>query len=121
MKVLIIDSSIQIVTRLQEMLFQAMTSNCTYYSGNYGNGFQVFKETSPDVVLMGVGLPENDSVKLLGEIKKENFSTPVIMLTVNTNEYILAQCKLLGADHFLDKYYDFEKISSIINTVPSQQ
>ena len=121
MKVLIIDSSVQIVSRLEEMLLNAKAITLVCFCAHYGNGLQVYNETRPDVVVLGISLPETQSVKMLGEIKAVRFATPVIMLTTSMNGYILEQCRLLGADYFLDKYYDFEKIAGVINSIVSKK
>ena len=103
------------------MLLNAKTSTLVCFCAQYGNGLQVYQETMPDVVVLGISLPETQSVKMLGEIKAVHFATPVIMLTTSMNGYILEQCRLLGADYFLDKYHEFEKIAGVINSIAYQR
>jgi two-component system chemotaxis response regulator CheY len=117
MRVLIVDSSIQIVRRLEEMLLAAKTTRIVYSSDSYEQALQIFTENKPDVVLLSISLPENQSIKLLGEIKAVVYKTSVIILSINMNQYIHEQCIMLGADYFFDKYYDFEKIPVVINRI----
>jgi DNA-binding NarL/FixJ family response regulator len=117
MKVLIVDNSLQIVRRLEELLLTAISGVTVASSSSYENGRQLLKELEPDVVLLGISLPENESLQLLVEIKSAVYSSTVIVLSANTNPLFYQQCSLQGAHHFLDKYYEFEKIPDLINAI----
>ena len=117
MKVLIVDNSLQIVRRLEEMLLTAISGVTVSGSSSYGNGRRLLKELEPDVVLLGISLPENESLQLLVEIKSAFYSSTVIVLSTNTNPLFYQQCALQGAHYFLDKYYEFEKIPDLINAI----
>jgi DNA-binding NarL/FixJ family response regulator len=86
-------------------------------SSSYENSRQLLKELKPDVVLLGISLPENESLQLLVEIKSAVYSSAVIVLSANTNPFFYQQCSLQGARHFLDKYYEFEKIPELIRGI----
>ena len=117
MKALIVDSSLQIVQRLEEMLLTTKATSAVFISDNYENGLQLFNENKPDIVLIGISLPEDRSIKLLVEIKTMVYKIPVIILSASMHSYIHHQCRLLGADYILDKYYEFEKIPAVINGI----
>jgi DNA-binding NarL/FixJ family response regulator len=118
MQLLIVDSSAYIIQRLEEMLTDATDVSIIYTSVSYENAIRLFNANKPGVVLLCTGLPENNSLKLLTEIKSAAYKSVVIMLSVTNDEYMHKQYQLLGADCMLDKYKDFELIPDVINSIP---
>ena len=117
MKVLIVDSSIRIMERLEEILSEAENITAIHRALSYEEAIKLFKENKHDAVLLDIYLPGNESFKLLKEIKQTGFKTSVIILSIQTDNYVQERCKLLGADFFFDKYNDFEKIPGVINAI----
>jgi DNA-binding NarL/FixJ family response regulator len=117
MEILIVDSSLQIIERLKEMLSEAENIHSIHKAVSYEEARKLFKQNKPDVVLLDIRLPGNKSLKLLKEIKTFRRNTCVIVLYTQINNYILELFQFLGADFLFDKYYDFEKISWAINTL----
>ncbi|PIX10405.1 MAG: hypothetical protein COZ75_01760 [Flavobacteriaceae bacterium CG_4_8_14_3_um_filter_34_10] len=74
----------------------------------------LFKEQLPDIVLLDVSLPK--SLNFLVEIKKMQSKTFVIVLSIQNDLKMDKKYSLRGADFFLDKYYEIEKIPGIIKT-----
>ncbi len=114
MQVLIVDSSIQIIERLEEIISEAENIIAVHGAVSYEEAKKLFKENKHDVVLLDINLRGNESLKLLREIKKTHGETCVIILFTHIDNYIQEQFKSLGADFFFDKYYDFEKISELL-------
>jgi DNA-binding response OmpR family regulator len=114
MLILIIDSSIQIVERLEEIISEAENITAIHRAVSYEEAKKLFKENKYAAVLLDIDLPGNESLKLLREIKKNRKETCIIILFTHIDNYIQEQCKLMGADFFFDKYYDFGKISGLL-------
>ena len=114
MLILIIDSSIQIVERLEEIISEAGNITAIHRAVSYEEAKRLFKENNYTAVLLDIDLPGNESLKLLREIKKNRKETCVIILFTHIDNYIQEQCKFMGADFFFDKYYDFGKISGLL-------
>jgi len=70
---------------------------------------------------LGISSPEEKSIKLLNNIKALNKAIPVIILSLNMNDDLYEQCKQLGSDFFLDKYYEFQEIPAIIKRIADKQ
>ena len=117
MLVLIVDSSVQIIDRLEDLLLDAKNITHIHRAASYKEAKKLFKENTHDAVMLDIDLPENQSFKLLKEIKKTAKNTCVIILSTCIDNYILEHCKSLEADFFLDKYYDFEKICGVIDAM----
>jgi CheY-like chemotaxis protein len=117
MVVLIIDSSMLIIERMQQVLSEAGNISAIYGASSYKEGIKYFKEKNPDIVLLDIILPDNESLKLLKEMKKEKSDINIILLSSYSDSYILAQFKAVGIDFFYDKYSEFPKIPGAINSI----
>ncbi len=117
MHVLIVDSSVEIIGRLEEILIEEKSIRMISSAISYEEATKSLKENKTDVVLLDCSLPGNGSLEILKEIKKPGSKTSVIVLSNQTNIYKQEQCKLMGVDFFFDKYYGFEKIPGAIKTI----
>ena len=117
MEVLIIDSSTQILERLEEIVSDSASAAGIHTATSYSEAAKLFNELKPDVVLLDLGLPASRSFDLIWEMKKLVPSAIVIVLSIHTDTNTQKQCHELGADLFFDKYNDFEKIPAILTTI----
>lgn len=117
MEILIVDSSLQIIKRLEELLSEAKNIKTIHRVVSYAQASAFFNTGIPDVVLLDTGLPGNKSVDLLKEIKAANTKTAVIVLSIHIDELTMKKHISAGADYFLDKYHEFEKIPVIIKNI----
>ncbi len=117
MRALIVDSSIQIIERLEEIISEEENIIVIHKAVSYEEAKNLFEENKYDVVLLDIDLLGNESLKLLKEIKKNNEEACVIILFTYVDNYIMEQSKALGVNFFVDKYYDFEKISETIDSI----
>ena len=112
--VLVVDSSVFIIERWQNILSETENIKTVYGAVAYKDASVLFKEIKPNVVLLDGGLPGSSSIDLLKEFKATNENTTVIILSNSIDTHVAEKCKSLGADFFFDKYQDFEKIPAFI-------
>ncbi len=117
MKILIVDSSLIINSRLKALILEAHNQVIIYQAKSYKEAIQLYTEKTPDVVILDIELPGNKSVHLLKEIKTANEKSVVIILYMEINALTKFQYTIAGADFFLDKYHEFEKIPEHINAI----
>ena len=117
MKILIIDNSVEMIERLEEIISEASVSAIIYGALSYEAALKSFNENMPEVVLLDISLSGNRAITILKEIKEIEPATTIIVLSINTDDKLKEQCRILSADFFLDKYYEFEKIPAIINDI----
>lgn len=115
MQVLIVDNSLLIIQRLEELLSETTIISRMYRAAFYKEALELFMLNRPDIVVLDISLPQNASYQLLKEIKNINPAAIVIILSIHIDEYTQQQCSMLGADFFFDKYHEFEKISEVVN------
>ncbi|MGF2412060.1 response regulator [Ferruginibacter sp.] len=121
MTVLVVDSSVQIIERLQHLLLETENIAVAYGAVSSKDAAMFFNKNKTDVVLLDGGLPGNMSVDLVHEIKTTDANTTVIILANSNDFYVRAKYKLHGADFFIDKYHDFEKIGEVIDYIVSKK
>ena len=82
---------------LEEKGYQISTSN----SGQ--NGVEKSKEQIFDLVLLDQFMPGIDGIEVLKEIKEENPTLPVIMITKSDEEWLMDEAISERIEHFLIK------------------
>src|SRR4051812_8629370 len=110
MMVLVVDSSVLIIERLQHILTEEENVSVVYGAVSYKDAMRIFKENETPVVLLDSDLPHTMSSDLLKEIKTTKPDTKVIMMVNAIEKYSVEKYKGLGADLFFDKYHEFETI-----------
>jgi DNA-binding NtrC family response regulator len=118
---LVVDSSVQIIERLQQILSETDKINTVYGAVSFKDATRFFKANKTDVVLLDGGVPGNMPVDLLDEIKQTDVNTTVIILANSADYYMKVKFKLHGADFFFDKYHEFENIPGILDTIISKK
>ncbi len=117
MVILIIDSSIQIIEALANLLVETGITMEIYKAVNRNDGLSLFKAKQPAVVVLDWSLPDNKSVLLLKDILASGIKTTTIVLSNDTGKPAKQEYTLQGIDFILDKYNEFEKIPEIISNI----
>ena len=112
--VLVVDSSVMIIERWQNILTETENIKTVYGAVAYKDASILFKAKKPHVVLLDCSLSGTMSIDLLKEFKAANENTLVIILSNTADSQQQEKCKSLGADYCFDKYHDFEKIPAFI-------
>jgi len=72
-------------------------------------------EQRPKVILLDLGLPKVDGLEVLRRIKHDERTRliPVVVLTMSQQARDIAECRRLGADSYIVKPVDFQRLSQI--------
>ncbi len=68
-----------------------------------------------DLYILDINMPNMDGLTLLGEIRKIDPSSPVIMLTTETDKGKMVKAKQLGATGWVIKPFDGEKFIKVVD------
>ena len=118
-QVLIVDDSQPIRERLAALLSESGQIRIVGEAGNVQEGWQAVQFFRPDTVILDIRLPGSTGIALLKKIKEHYPRVTVIMLTNFDDAQYRRQCRRLGADHFLNKTLEFEKIVDTITGCPA--
>ena len=116
-KVYIIDDSALIRERLKYVIADIPDAELTGETGDSLIAVTAFKEMDPDVVILDIRMPGKTGIELLREIKKLKPSVIGIILSNYFYPQYRERYLDAGADYFLNKSTEFEKISDIIRTI----
>lgn len=116
-KILIVDDSITILEIVKKFIknksYEIMTAN------NGVSGLKIAQLEKPDVVLLDIMLPKMDGYTVCRKIKDDPqlSSTKVIMFSVKSDKESRDIANAAGADYFLMKETEMEKISQTIDSI----
>lgn len=112
--VFIIDDSPQIRERIAAFLTESPKIRIAGQVGSGRDARDAVRRLRPDTVILDIRLPDQSGIALLKHFKARFPEMTVIMLTNLDDARYRQQCRRLGADHFLSKTMDFEKIVDTI-------
>ncbi len=121
MQVLIVERSIEIITRLEEILSESGRGWVIRKASSYEEATTIIRKNIPDVILLDISLPVNGAFSLMEDIKKAAFQTTIIVLSIHDDQFLINQCKALGAEFYFDKYCDFERIPETLSLIASER
>jgi DNA-binding response OmpR family regulator len=101
MKVLVVDDDLELVGLIGFVLRQAGYLVVEAQDGP--SALAVFGRENPDLVILDVNLPRIDGLEVLRRIRAGQAKTPIMMLTVRSNEEDQVRSLDLGADDYLTK------------------
>jgi DNA-binding NarL/FixJ family response regulator len=116
LSVLIIEDSLIIVKRLRAMLADIEGVGNMAYANDSSEGLMLASQLKPDVIFLDIKIPGKSGVDILPEIRLNNSAT-IIVLTNYSDSYYKNLCLSLGAEFFLDKTNEFEKIQGILGEI----
>lgn len=114
MKVLIVDDSPLIIEKITELLEDIKSITHLISCGTYAHALVLLNELKPDVAILDVNLPDGSGIEMLKYLKSKNSETTVIMCTNQGSDHYRELLIKLGANFFIDKSKDFEKLPSLI-------
>ena len=112
--VLVVEDSLLIIKRILRLLEEVENIKLVIHAANYYESIKMINEVDIDIVILDINLPDKSGIELLKEIKVIRPQIKVIMLTNHASDSYRDLCEYLGANFFLDKSNDFEKIPSTI-------
>ncbi len=118
-QVLIIDDSAQIRKRIASLLRESPQIRIAGEAGSGRQALEAVAQARPDTVILDIRLPDQSGISLLKTFKARYPDMRIIMLTNLDDDRYRQQCRRLGADHFLSKAMEFEKIVDTVIDNPA--
>lgn len=115
--ILIIERSVEVLDRLVQIVSETEHPKTISKAASYEEALLLLEDVQPKIVLLDSCLPDQKSIDLLKKIKNGGGTTKVIILSNNPDTRYERHYLNMGADVFLDKYHDYEKLPSLINNI----
>lgn len=112
-KILIVDDA----AFMRMMIKDIITKNGFELAGEAENGviaLERYKETSPDLVILDITMPEMDGLTALKEIKKIDSTANVIMCSAMGQQAMVIESIQAGAKDFIVKPFQADRVLEAI-------
>jgi DNA-binding NarL/FixJ family response regulator len=121
MKVFIVEDSPVIRERLVEMVETANGHSVVGQAWNFEDAVAGIARTRPDVAIFDIKLAHGNGIEALAEAKRRLPGLlSIVMSNYATPQHRKASADA-GAEYFLDKSADFERIPAILSTLQAGQ
>jgi CheY-like chemotaxis protein len=115
--VYIVDDSMLIRGRLMEMFSGLRDTRVVGVTGDPVDALQGITRLRPDIVVLDIQLPGRNGIELLKDLMQAGIKTHVVILTGSAYPQYRKECLEAGAELFLNKVKDFERLPSIIDSL----
>ena len=114
LRVLLVEDSLPLRERIRSMIEEAGTVEIVGEAGTVPGALVLFRKHQPDAVVLDLQLADGTGYSVLREIKQTHPGCTVIVLTTFTAREFRVRCLEMGADHFLDKSTEFERVLEVL-------
>ena len=114
MKIFVVEDSAPVRERLIEMIRELEDMEVVGEAGTCDAALAGIMATRPDVAILDVHLPDGSGIKVLAAVKQRFVGIRGIVLTNYTSAQHRTAAADAGAEYFLDKSADFERIPEIL-------
>src|SRR6266513_5994114 len=114
MKVFIADDSKVIVERLADLLRDIPGVELTGQAGDAPEAMRCIEEKKPDALILDLQMPGGSGLDVLRAIRTDYPHLHVLICTNYPYPRYREECLTAGANFFLDKSAEFEKIPAIL-------
>jgi DNA-binding NarL/FixJ family response regulator len=121
MKIFVVEDSAAVRERLVEMIGEVAEAKVVGEAETFGNAVAGILETRPDVAILDIRLADDSGsgIDVLYEIRKTIPAVrAIVMSNFATPQFAKASADA-GAEYFLDKTQDFERIPEILRLMAS--
>jgi len=114
MKVFVVEDSAAVRERLVEMIREIAAVEVVGEADSYDQAVAGIMATRPDVAILDISLAEGSGIDVLASVKQLLPGLRGIVLTNYTSPQHAKASADAGAEYFLDKSVDFERIPGIL-------
>jgi len=114
MKVFIADDSKIVVDRLADLLRDVRGVEVAGQAGDALEAVRCIRQVNPDAVILDLQMPGGSGLDVLRAIRPDHPGLYVLICTNYAYPQFREECLSAGANYFLDKSSEFEKIPDIL-------
>lgn len=117
LRVLLVEDSRPLQDRLIELLSQPGVMRVTGVADTEIGALELTRSQTFEVMVVDVGLRQGSGITFVRKLRAEQLQAPFPLIIILTNYNLQAvreRCLAAGADHFLDKMGEFERLYPLI-------
>jgi DNA-binding response OmpR family regulator len=115
LRILIVDDS-TVMRKLLGFLLSHIKGVRVTTANDGLEGLRLAREFGPHVIILDVSMPYKSGLEVLDEIRKNDQSSTIIMFTADPSPRTRELCLRAGANFFLDKVSEFDRLIAICET-----
>jgi two-component system response regulator (stage 0 sporulation protein A) len=115
--IIIVDDNREFCQLLRDYLMENENFNIIGVAHNGSDGLELLKEKKPDVLILDLIMPHLDGIGVMEEMHKENLTRKIktVVLTAFGQEDVTKRVVELGANYYIMKPFDLDKLVERIN------
>lgn len=123
LRIVTVEDSCLVAERVKLMLKEIALVEFLGNARNSSEAKSLIGENTPDVVFLDIHLKDDatnaNGISLLCDLRTRYPKMKIVMLTNMTDSHYRKLCLTSGADYFLDKSNDFDKVPEVIRGIRS--
>lgn len=121
MKIFVVEDSVPVRERLIEMIGEIGGFELVGDAATFDEAVDGIRRTKPDIAIFDIQLAAGSGIDALAEVKRELPGLRAVVLTNYATPQHEKASADAGAEYFLDKSADFEKIAEILESMKADQ
>lgn len=115
--VVVVDDCEHIREHIKELVDSVSTCTVSADACNGEEAVQLITSTKPNIVILDINMPKKSGIEVLKEIKHFIKDIYIIVISNYPESAYKNKCLELGANYYLDKTKDFEKLKSTLTEI----
>jgi two-component system, OmpR family, response regulator VanR len=103
-----------LITRTQTAEILEMLFAHVYTASDGEEGYRIYEEESPDILITDIKMPKCDGMSLIRRIRSRNYTLPIILMSSFAEQELLLNAANLSIDGYLVKPIELEKLTAAI-------
>ncbi|SEL37363.1 Response regulator receiver domain-containing protein [Roseateles sp. YR242] len=116
MKIVLVEDSEVIRKQLVRLLAEVSGVSVIGQADNEDAALELIRGTSPDVVLVDIGLAEGSGMRVLERARQIGFAGKLFVLSNRDPDFYEMLCARHGADAFYDKAHSLDRLVADLQT-----
>jgi DNA-binding NarL/FixJ family response regulator len=114
MRIFIVDDSKVVLDRLADLLKEEPETQLVGHAGDVSDAIGGILRAKPDALILDLQMPGGSGLDVLRAVRMDQPHLAVLICTNYPYSQFREECLRAGADFFLDKSTEFEKIPAIL-------
>ena len=115
MEVLVIEDDPSVRTLVKAVLEHK--GNNVAQADNATNGKDLATNNEYDIIILDLGLPDGDGFDIAKDIRDQEITTPILVLSAEQETDVKIKCLKVGADDYLTKPFNTEELMARIEAI----
>lgn len=113
-KLLIVEDSEPVLTRLRSLLAGAPHIDTILSAGTLAHALETVRLELPNLLVLNLQLPDGNAVRHISAMKSMSPLMWIVALSNDTSEFLRRKCMQAGADWFFDKSTELNMVFDVV-------